>query len=59
MQKQDFKNFAKKEFKGKTLKVVNKQIDNFFELSIQTFKNIKYKVGEIVSSTFYIGEIYV
>ena len=51
MQKQDFKNFAKKEFKGKTLKVVNKQIDNFFELSNQTFKNIKYKVGDSVILT--------
>lgn len=51
MNKQDFKNVAKKEFKGKALKVVNKQIDDFFEFSEQTFKNEKYKVGESVILT--------
>lgn len=48
MQKQEFKNLAKKGFKGKALKIVNKQIDDFYEFSEQTFKNKKYEVGESV-----------
>ena len=51
MQKQDFLEIAKKEFKGKTLEVVNKQINEFYELEKQTFKNTKYKVGDSVILT--------
>ena len=51
MEKQDFKNVAKSEFKGKTLDVVNRQIDDFYELEKQIFKNAKYKVGESVILT--------
>lgn len=48
MEKQDFKNVAQKEFSGKTLEVVNKQIDDFYSLSEKEFKNAKYKVGDSV-----------
>ena len=51
MEKQDFKNVAKKEFKGKTLKILNKQIDDFYEIEKQNFKNTKYKIGDKVILT--------
>lgn len=51
MQKEDFKVVAQNEFNGKTLEIVNKQIDNFYELSNQIFKNTKYKVGDSVVLT--------
>lgn len=48
MEKQDYKKIAKKEFKGKALQIVNKQIDDFFEFNNQTFKNAKCKVDDYV-----------
>jgi hypothetical protein len=48
MEKQDYKKVASDLFKGNTLKVVNKQIDDFYELENQSFKNAKYKVGDSV-----------
>ena len=51
MQKEDFKAAAQNEFNGKTLEIVNKQIDNFYELNNQIFKNTKYKVGDSVVLT--------
>lgn len=51
MEKEDYINVSKKEFKGKTLEIVTKQIDDFYELNNQTFKNVKYKVGESVILT--------
>lgn len=51
MEKNDFKNMAKKEFKEKTFNIIEKQIDDFYELNKQTFKNIKYKLGDSVILT--------
>lgn len=51
MEKQNFKNLAEKQFKDKTLEIVNKQIDDFYQLSEQTFKNTKYKLGDSVVLT--------
>ena len=55
MEKQDFKNVAKSEFKGKTLDVVNRQIDDFYELEKQIFKNAKYKVEKMKELVFVTG----
>jgi hypothetical protein len=41
IQKQDFKNVAKNTFSGKTLDVLNKQIDDFYVLENQIFNNKK------------------
>lgn len=51
MDKQDYKNVAEKEFSGKTLEILNKQIDCFYEISSQKFKNAKYKLGDDVILT--------
>ena len=51
MDKNDFKKAAADVFKGKTLKVVNEQIDNFYTMENQTFKNVKYAVGKDVVLT--------
>ena len=51
MEKQYFKKIAQTEFEGKTLDIVNKQIDDFYNISNQTFNNQKYKVGDSVILT--------
>ena len=51
MKKIDFINVAKKEFKGKTLEMLEKQIDAFYDLETKKFKNLKYKIGQDVILT--------
>ena len=51
MQKKDYIEVAKKEFKGKALKIVKNQIEDFFNFDNQIFKNKKYNVGDNVILT--------
>lgn len=51
MKKKDYIEVAKKEFKGKALKIVKNQIEDFFDFDNQIFKNKKYNVGDNVILT--------
>ena len=48
MQKNDYESFVKQNFKGKTKNLMLGQINNFYEIAEQSFKNKKYKLGEDV-----------
>ena len=48
MTKQEYINVVEKEFKGETRKLILEQIDNFYEISNNEFKNRKYKIGDDV-----------
>lgn len=48
MQKNDYESFVKQNFKGKTKNLMLGQINNFYEIAKQSFKNKKYKLGEDV-----------
>ena len=48
MQKQDYINVVKKEFKGEVRKVMLEQIEEYYRISQMTFKLPKYKVGDFV-----------
>ena len=46
MQKKDYIELVKKEFKGKIKTLMLKQIDNFYIIENQSVKNKKYKLND-------------
>lgn len=48
MQRKDYENVVKSQFKGKTKDLILSQINNFYEVEKQSFKRKKYKLGDDV-----------
>lgn len=48
MKREDYESYVKAKFKGETKDLMLCQINNFYEVANQSFKNVKYKLGEDV-----------